>query len=106
MKLISLYFAGSLLLFSFFFSSCEALEEGICDGKGTLRVENTSLHTVQKIIIDGKNYGTLDPGDFQEIPLNEGKYLVEIIGISGGGGCLAHYVTISECDTQISGCSG
>jgi len=84
-------------------TSCEDL---FCDGKGTLSLENKSLFTVQKIMINGVNYGTIDPGETKEIDLTPGIYGWQLVGISGGTGCSAAAVTIVECETQAFSCSG
>jgi hypothetical protein len=83
-------------------TSCEDLT---CNGKGTLSLTNKSLLTVQKIMINGVNYGTLDPGETQEIELSPGMYMWQLVGLSGGTGCSAAAVTITECDTQGFSCS-
>ena len=83
-------------------TSCEDL---FCDGKGTLQLTNKSLLTVQKIMINGVNYGTLDPGETESIDLSPGVYAWQLVGISGGTGCSMAAVTITECDTQAFSCS-
>ncbi|MEK7572286.1 MAG: hypothetical protein AAB493_00280 [Patescibacteria group bacterium] len=82
--------------------SCEKL---FCDGMGTLSLENKSLLTVQKIMINGVNYGSLDPGKTKEIKLTPGIYMWQLVGISGGTGCSAAAVTIVECETVAFSCS-
>jgi len=76
-----------------------------CNGKGTLHLENKSLHTVQRIIIDGHNYGTLDPGDKEEFSLAEGQHSMQFQGISGGEGCTPSTVFIVECEHEYFSCS-
>lgn len=83
-------------------TSCEGL---VCNGKGTLQLTNKSLHTVQKVMINNVNYGTLDPGEKKDYELSPGVYAFQQVGISGGTGCSVAAVTISECDTQGFSCS-
>ena len=78
-----------------------------CDGtKGTLELTNSSLFTVQKIMINGVSYGTLDAGDSKSIDLSPGMYSWQLVGIAGGTGCSMAAVTITACDTQAFKCSG
>jgi hypothetical protein len=84
-------------------TSCEDLT---CNGKGTLKLTNNSHSTVQKIMINGISYGTLDPNEVKEIELSPGTYAWQLVGIAGGTGCSAAVVTITECDTQGFQCSG
>ena len=78
-----------------------------CNGtKGTLTLTNSSLFTVQKIMINGVSYGTLDPGDEKSIDLSPGVYAWQLVGIAGGTGCSMAAVTIVACDTQGFKCSG
>ena len=76
-----------------------------CGGKGTLSVTNKSLHTVQKIRIDGTNFGTIDPDETKKISLAAGRYELQIIGVSGGSGCNSAFVNIAECQTVGRSCS-
>ena len=82
-------------------TSCEDLT---CNGKGTLSISNKSHNTVQKLMINGVNYGTLDPGETKDVELSPGMYMWQLVGISGGTGCSAAAVTITECDTQGFSC--
>lgn len=82
--------------------SCEPITD--CDGKGTLSLENKSHNTVQRIMINGVSYGTIDDGETKEIKLVPGIYAWQLIGISGGTGCSAAVVTIVECKTQSFSC--
>lgn len=98
--------AGSLL----FLTSCEEIlapevDRSCENGWGTLHVSNKSLHTVQKILIDNTNYGTLDPGEGKEIPLPNGKYQLQFRGINGGSGCSPSFVTIPDCGTVGRSCN-
>jgi len=77
-------------------TSCENIE--LCGGTGTLTVKNASINTVQRIVISGTNYGTLDPGEEMEIELAEGAWELESIGLSGGDGCGVSWFNITECD--------
>lgn len=86
-------------------SSCEPIDE--CDGsKGTLKLTNDSHNTVQRIMIDGVNYGTLDPDEFKEIELAPGKHDWQLVGISGGNGCSGASVIIVACETSGFSCDG
>lgn len=91
---------SSLVGLSIFFQSCmpEDVETSDCSDSGTLVLQNTSANTVQKILIDGTNYGILYPGDKQEIDLPVGKYEVYLKSTSGGRGCSPSYVTLQDCD--------
>lgn len=97
--LIVVLVAATGLIFS---SSCDE----ICDGMGTLKLTNKSVGTVQKIIIDGVNYGTIDPGESKEIDLAPGEHDFQQVGISGGTGCSQASVIIVECKTSSFSCSG
>lgn len=85
-------------------SSCT--KEDICDGMGTLELTNDSHSTVQRIMIDGVNYGTLDPNESKEIKLSPGQHEWQLVGISGGSGCSAATVIIVECQTLGFSCGG
>lgn len=91
--------AGSLFLFS----ACD--KEFFCDGRGELTVTNKSLNTVQQILIDGTNYGTIDPDESKTIELPAGKYTLQIKGVSGGSGCSSSQVTIDACGSVGRSCS-
>ena len=78
----------------------------ICGGKGTIEVKNKSLSTVQRIMIDGVNYGTIDPGETFSRDMFPGKYAVDVEGISGGTGCSTAQLTVVECETTAISCSG
>jgi hypothetical protein len=82
--------------------SCSKL---ICNGKGTLKLTNKSTNTVQKIMINGVNYGTIDPGESKSVELVPGSYTFQQVGISGGTGCSQATVNIVECKTQGFSCS-
>lgn len=71
---------------------------------GTLALKNSSLNTVQKIMIDGVNYGTLDPGEDDTYDLPAGEHEFAQVGISGGTGCSPAKVIIVECETQSFQC--
>ncbi|MBC8319210.1 MAG: hypothetical protein H8E34_00645 [Bacteroidetes bacterium] len=98
-------FAFIILIFSllvlFSTTSCEKS----CSGMGTLKLTNKSLNTVQKIMIDGVNHGTIDPGEEKEISLAAGEHDFQQVGISGGTGCSAASVIIIECETTGFSCS-
>lgn len=101
-KKIKLLVSTIAVIVAFTSFSCD---EVVCDGKGTLSHENKSLNTVQRIMIDGVNYGSLDPGEMEEIKLAPGQHLWQLAGISGGSGCSAAYVIIQECETSAFSCS-
>jgi len=89
------------LLGLFNWSSCDE----VCDGLGTLELTNTSLNTVQRLMIDGVNYGTIDPGESKEIDLAPGEHDFQQVGINGGAGCSSAKVIIVECKTTGFSCS-
>lgn len=103
LMLFAVLILGSLLY------SCEKDDTppppSTCDGMGYLQVENTSLQTLQKLMIDGVNYGTVDPGETKKVSLAEGGHNWQLVGIDGGG-CSAAYVIIVECETSSYNCSG
>ena len=99
-KIVSFIVVG--FIFLLMNTSCEDL---FCDGTGTLQLTNKSLSTVQRIMINGVNYGSLDPGETENIELTPGVYAWQLVGISGGSGCSMAAVTITECDTQAFSCS-
>lgn len=88
-------------------SSCEALEEDIsdpsCKDIGYLRLTNGSLNTIQMILIDGTNYGTLDPGDTGTYTLGVGRHDFQFKGVNGSG-CAPASVVIAECKTESRIC--
>ncbi len=92
-----------LAILSLHFTACD--KEAYCEGRGTLNVENKSLHTVQRILIDGTNYGSLDPGESKDIELAAGKYTLQFVGINSGGGCTPSQVTIDACGEEGRSCS-
>lgn len=75
-----------------------------CNGKGTLKLSNDSHGTVQRAMVDGVNYGSIDPGGSKEISLPPGSHDWQLVGISGGSGCSAAKVTIVECQTSSFSC--
>ena len=85
----------------FILSSCKET----CDGMGTLKLTNKSISTVQRIMVDGVNYGTIDPGESKEIELAPGEHDFQQLGISGGSGCSAAKIIIVECKTTGFSCS-
>ena len=98
-------FASFIAIVSIFLLTNTSCEDLLCNGKGTLQLTNKSLLTVQKIMINGVNYGSLDPGETESIELSPGVYAWQLVGISGGTGCSMAAVTITECDTQAFSCS-
>jgi len=64
------------------------------DGMGTLTLTNSSYNTVQRIMINGVSYGTLDPGAKKDIKLSPATYSWQLVGISGGTGCSAASLTV------------
>lgn len=99
---IKLVISIFVIIAAFTSFSCDEL---VCNGKGILSLENKSLNTVQRIMIDGVNYGSLDPGKKKEIELAPGQHLWQLVGLSGGTGCSAAYVIIQECETSAFSCS-
>jgi len=91
------------------FTSCEELleelEEDCNDGWGELCVENKSLHTVQKVIINGASYGTLDPGDKECFSVPVGATTLEFRGVNGGSGCNPCVNNIPDCGVINKSCS-
>jgi hypothetical protein len=77
-----------------------------CHGKGTLSVTNTSPNTIQRLMIDGVNYGTLDPGETKDASLAAGQHSWQLVGVTGGGGCSEASVIIVECETSSYSCKG
>lgn len=77
-----------------------------CDGYGYLKVKNESYNTLQKLLIDGAGYGTLDPGETKTVKLAAGRHDWELRGVSGGGGCNPASVIIIACQTESFSCSG
>lgn len=104
MKPLSLALLGLLIVS---ITSCTKPEDDDCElpGYGFLKISNTSLNTIQRVQIDGTNYGTLDPGDTETYPLGVGTHTFQSIGISGGSGCSLASVIIVECATEARGCS-
>ena len=89
------------------FSSCVPEEmQPDCNGKGELTLRNTSTQTLQRVMVNGVNYGTLDPGESETYNLTPGTYTVEQDGVSGGGGCGEFIVNVTECSSQSFGCGG
>jgi hypothetical protein len=76
-----------------------------CGGYGFFSAQNTSVTTVQKVLINNTNYGTLDPGEKEEFRLPAGNYEVVFQAISGGGGCNPAQIVIVECTTVARNCS-
>ena len=105
-KLLSI---SSLILTFFILTimlSCDSDSDSDCEGKGYLKLTNKSTGTVQRIIIDGINYGSLDPGESKSISLPAGEHEFQQVGISGGAGCSPAKVIIIECETQGFECNG
>lgn len=95
-KLLSI----SSLILTFFILTIMLSCDSDCEGKGYLKLTNTSTGTVQRIMIDGINYGSLDPGESKSISLPAGEHEFQQVGISGGAGCSPAKVIIVECETQ------
>ena len=72
---------------------------------GTLELTNKSIGTVQRIMIDGVNYGSLDPSESKEISLAPGEHTFQQVGISGGSGCSEAKVIIVAGQTSGFSCS-
>lgn len=105
MKKIKLFLIAAVLL-TITASTSISCEKLLCSGKGTLSVENSSHSTVQKLMVNGVNYGTLDPGETKKVDLTPGPYVWQLVGISGGTGCSIAEVNISECQTSSFKCGG
>jgi len=90
---------------AFINSSCEPIEDD-CDGMGILKLTNKSISTVQKIMIDNVNWGTLDPGESKECSLAPGTHTFQLVGLSGGTGCSLASVILIACQTSGFSCSG
>ena len=84
-------------------NSCTGL--GCIKTNGTLHLTNKSTSTVQKLVVDGVNYGTIDPGESKEIELAVGSHDFQFQGVSGGSGCSAGSVIIQACKTSSFSCS-
>lgn len=98
-----IFFAVSVFLVSLI--SCK--EEDPCpSGLGTLKLRNTSINTVQRVLIDGVNYGILNPGEEGSYDLPPGNHEFQQLGISGGTGCSPATVIIQECKVSSFFCSG
>lgn len=91
-----------VVVFTLVGGSCK--KKNSCSGKGTLKLSNTSHATVQRAMVDGVNYGSIDPGGSKEISLAAGSHDWQLVGISGGSGCSAAKVTIIECETSSFSC--
>ena len=72
---------------------------------GTLRCTNTSVNTVQRILISGTNYGTIDPNEYRDISLAPGSWNLQFQGISGGSGCSSSSFNIAACQSIGRTCS-
>lgn len=101
MRPLSRFFMVAILLGSLY--SCKNL--ACVKTTGTLKLTNTSISTVQKMLIDGINYGSLDPGESKEIDLPVGTHSFSFEGISGGSGCSAGSVIIQACKTAAYSCA-
>ena len=101
---MSLVIIALLAVMPFMNFSCDLVND--CDGMGTLSIENSSLLTVQKLMIDGVNHGSVDPNETKEVKLAPGTHVWQMEGISGGTGCSAASVIIVECKTSSFKCSG
>jgi hypothetical protein len=105
MKKIRMIFVVLITILVISFSCDPTSTEDPCDGMGTLSVKNTSLNTVQKLMIDGVNYGSLDPGAKKDSKLAPGTHSWQLVGISGGTGCSTASVIIVACKTSSYECS-
>jgi len=104
LKQKSIIIPSILLLLIFGASSCKKKSQ--CSSTGTLKLTNSSHATVQRAMVDGVNYGSIDPGNSKEIDLAPGQHDWQLVGISGGTGCSAAKVTIVECKTSSNECGG
>lgn len=95
----------TLLLFSAGTLAFTGCDEILDPTMGTLRLTNKSISTVQRIMIDGINYGTIDPDESKDISLAPGTHVFQQVGISGGGGCSEASVIIVAGRTSAFSCS-
>lgn len=56
-------------------------------------------------MLNGTNYGTIDPGEYREISLAPGNWSLQFVGISGGSGCNASAFNIAACQSMGRSCS-
>lgn len=115
MKTLNLLLIAVFVGLTMFFSACdedffnEVTDEDQqvdCHGLGTLSVTNSSDNTLQRLMIDGVNYGTLDPDETKNVKLAAGYHNWQLVGIQGGGGCSDATVIIVECETTSYSCDG
>jgi hypothetical protein len=79
----------------------------LCNGSGSLRLENSSTSNYYKINIDGINYGSLDPGESKDYTLPAGNHSFEFQKLTGpGNGCSSANVIIVACQVQGFYCNG
>lgn len=97
------YALFAAVLFSVFISTTSCKKT--CSGSGKLKLTNKSANTVHRLMVDGVNYGTIDPGESEEIDLAAGEHTFQQVGISGGSGCSAAKVIIVECETSGFSCN-
>ena len=95
----NLFFIGVVAFLSLSALSCRKM----CT-YGTLKLTNASQYTVQKVLVDGIEYGTLDPGKYVEIELAPGEHYFQQVSVSGYGGCNVARVIIVECETAAYEC--
>jgi hypothetical protein len=98
MRSLQITFILAAILVNSSLTSCKN-KDSDCNGNGTLKLTNSSHSTVQRAMVDGVNYGSIDPGGSKEIKLPPGQHDWQLVGISGGSGCSAAKVTIVECKT-------
>lgn len=72
---------------------------------GTLYCHNASTNTVQRVLLSGTNYGSLDPGESRSFELAPGNWTLQFVGISGGPGCDESIFNIAACQTVSRACS-
>ena len=88
-------------------TSCLPIDGGVkpaCSGYGYLRLKNSSINTIQVVVIDGTRYGSLSPGETETFKLAVGRHQFDQRSANGKGGCSAASVTIVECDTDSREC--
>jgi len=93
-----------IIAFAICFTACKKSDD--CTGLGTLSLTNKSTGTDQQIIINGVSYGVLKPGDVKDIKLSPGVYTWQLAGTSGGTGCSAAVLNVSECTKYSYDCTG
>jgi hypothetical protein len=104
MKAITLMTLGLFIIFG---DSCTMdKKDDNCPrpGYGVLKVSNTSANTAQKILIDGTNYGSLDPSKTVSYSLPAGVHTLQSVSLTGGSMSNQDTVIIAACKTEARDC--